>query len=406
MKFIKNKTVFCLIATFFFSSLLKAEIFEESNEIQTMLSKMTFTEKASQVLMINIDGSKSFPAHAYTELDGIIPGAVIFFKYNLADSPEKVRDFTDSCLTAFNKIAAEKNIYSIPPFFALDNEGGSVFRTKGLTSFMPAAAKIPQVMTENEMEAFCALVAAQMKMLGINFNLAPVAETEMPQNKSVLKARTFSAGTKTAALYSEAFIRGMNQNGIFCALKHFPGNGAADMHKESSEIRGNLFSFRKQYLSVFKEILKNENLNTAVLVSHVKVKCIDGVPFCLSKKGITEILRGEVNFKGLILTDDIAMQALKYGNRTSEDNAVDALSAGCDMVMTSERNIKKLVKAISDKAASDKNFACRLNDAAANVLRAKHKMKLIGKQAALPAPFDIKIFMKLKEKAEKYPAAK
>lgn len=396
MQMIKNK-LFLSVLLCLNILLFNVSAYDEAF-IKKFVSEMSLTEKASQVLMINLDGSKVFPASMYGELQNIVPGAVILFKYNLTDSPKKIREFTDSCKETFSKIGGKKS-KEIPPFFALDNEGGKVFRTKGITSFLPAAAEIPKMFTIEEAENIFLLTAAQMKMLGIDFNLAPVAEIYNAENADVLGSRTFSDNADTTVLYASSFVRSMNNKGVLCALKHFPGNSSTDPHNGKAEIKTDIVSLRKNYIFPFKEILKDKNMNTAVLVSHAVVSCIDNVPFCLSKKGITELLRKEIGFEGIILTDDLAMKALKQDKRNSADNAVQALSAGCDMIMTSERNIRTIVNKIADKAATDKKFAARLDEAVITILVFKEKMKIFGQKIETPAPFDIKVFNEIKEKA-------
>ena len=108
----------------------------------------------------------------------------------------------------------------------------------------------------------------------------------------------------------------------------------------------------------------------AMLLSHVEFSIVEDKPFCLSKTGIKDIVRKKLKFSSLILTDDIAMEALKM-RASSADNAVLALEAGVDMIMCSERNVVKIIDTIVNKAKKDKVFLKRLDEACYNVLKAK-----------------------------------
>ena len=111
---------------------------------------------------------------------------------------------------------------------------------------------------------------------------------------------------------------------------------------------------------------------------------IEAVPFCFSAKGIA-LLRNELGFSGLIITDDIAMQALNRNGASPEENAVRAIAAGCDMVMCSLSKIYPLIEAIAEKARTDTAFAKRLDEAVLHVLTAKQKVKLIDTSKPIAA---------------------
>ena len=112
------------------------------------------------------------------------------------------------------------------------------------------------------------------------------------------------------------------------------------------------------------------------MISHITVPAIESVPFCFSAKGIT-LLRNELGFSGLIITDDIVMQALKQNGASPEENAMRALTAGCDMIMCSLSKIYPLIEAIAEKARSNAEFAKRLDEAVLQVLIAKQRAGLI-----------------------------
>ena len=334
------------------------------------ISKMTLEEKAYQVMMINVPSGNIVAQYIKKEFSRGVPGAILLFKQNLASTPEDTKQYTSLLLDSFEATSNNNNIAFIPPLIALDNEGGKVFRTSMLTTTLPSAKNMALKMTTNEVEQASYFLAMQMKLLGINFNLAPILEITTEENEAVLMDRTFSHSASVVIDFANAFIRGMNKAGVLCSIKHFPGNGNVDPHGNTSSITCSEEEFNSNYLLPFKKVVEEAHSSIAMLLSHVEFSVIDDKPFCLSKVGIKNIVRKKLKFSSLVLTDDIAMKALKMRG-TSAENAVSALEAGVDMVMCSERHVEKIIFSIVDKAKKDVKFLKRLDEACYNVLKTK-----------------------------------
>lgn len=359
MKFIVCFSFLCL----FFSS----SIFCNDNAVYKLLENMSAKEKAAQVLMLSISGNKKFTDSMGKYYDTHIPGAFILFKFNFASTPEETAGYLLSVNTAFKKIADNKNF--IPPMFAVDCEGGGVYRLKGLASHLPSPKEIAETYSLNEAENLYTYTAEQIKLLGIHLNLAPVVEVKKKDSGNFFGSRLYSDDKKIVEEYSNAFVLGMNKTGLLPVIKHFPGNADIDPHKSKAVINTGEENFYTEYIQPFKNVLKQNQC--AVLISHVNVPFIEDVPFCFSEKGIQKILRSELDFKGLIITDDLAMAALKTNGKTTSDNAITALSAGCDMIMCSENKLHELIDVISKKIISDKMFSDKIDKAVYNILKAK-----------------------------------
>lgn len=341
-------------------------IFAESFE----LSKMTLEEKAYQVMMLNVPSGEKSAEYIKKEFSNATPGAILLFKQNLSSSPEDTKRYTSLIMSSFERTSNENSRSFIPPLIAIDNEGGRVFRTSALTTILPSARDMADKMTIKEVEEASYFLAMQMKLLGIDFNLAPILEIATEENEQVLRDRTFSASSNITIDFSNAFIRGMNKAGVLCSMKHFPGNGNIDPHGQASSISCSEKEFNNNYLLPFKKVIEEGHPAIAMLLSHVEFSIVEDKPFCLSKTGIKDIVRKKLKFSSLILTDDIAMEALKM-RASSADNAVLALEAGVDMIMCSERNVVKIIDTIVNKAKKDKVFLKRLDEACYNVLKAK-----------------------------------
>lgn len=344
----------------------------DKNAMQSMLDTLSIEEKAAQVLMVNIAGSRKVTVSDIQYFKSTIPGAIILFGYNIAKTPQQVYSFLESCTKSFHSIAEKKYRHFIPPLYATDNEGGQVYRTRPITIALPAPEYIGKHYSLDQAYKLYYALGRQMVQLGFHLNLAPVAELNTPD--SVLEDRCYSSEQTIAAEYASMAINAMQNAGILAAVKHFPGNGNTDLHKSSAELHATYEHLKNYHGYAFSECIKNDA--AVMLISHVIVPAIEKVPFCFSKKGI-QWLRTELGFNGLILTDDIIMQALKQNGETPATNAIRALKAGCDMVMCTLQNVYPIIETIASFARSDNSFLDRLNDAVLRVLLAKQRIGLI-----------------------------
>lgn len=391
MKFIK---ICCfLLFSFAFTNL-------QADELDKFIKTMSTREKAAQLLMLSVGGSDVFPEYQYKYFGDIVPGAVVLFGFNFANSPEKINNYLNSCYEAFQTIAGDRAY--IKPLIATDNEGGTVYRTRNTTSVLPHARTVASTLSKHQAETMYSLLGVQMRALGLTLNLGPICEISQSQVDPVLDRRTFSTDVKTTSDYANAFVLGMQRASVLATAKHFPGNGAADLHRNASIIDCNNDVFMKTYVAPFREVLKNASFT---MVSHVIVDCVDkDLPFCLSYNGVTKLLKGELGYDGVVITDDIVMKALANYGPSEGELAVKAIEAGCDMVMYSGGKINEIIEAIVSKVNANPKFAKRVDDAVKRILTAKVQANLIdknGKDLPLQA-FYSKTFYDAKTSAEHF----
>jgi beta-N-acetylhexosaminidase len=342
-----------------------------NTEISATMASMSLSEKASQVLMTGIDGWESFPPNMRRHFSGVVPGAVLLFKYNIADSPEAIQRYIDSCTSSFDSLGAR-----VPVLFAIDHEGGDVVRTGAVLSRLPSARSVAASTDIAHAESLYALSGTQLASLGIRMNLAPVAEAQTAYNEGFLGTRSFSDSVDTVVSYSRSALRGYRTSGVLTVLKHFPGNGKGDPHTGLPKLDVSRGELAETYVSTFTSLLKDSP--DAILVSHIIVSSIDpDTPFCLSKEGVTGLLRKSLGFNGVVITDDISMGALAKNGYSTCDAALLALEAGCDMIMTSAPDIRSITKAITERASKDRKFSARLDESVRRILVMKSKIGLV-----------------------------
>lgn len=351
-------------------------------------------ERVSQLFLVNIEGNSSFaPVENLPGGNALVPGGCLLFSFNIADSAEKVASFTSSIRSFYESNG------SIPPYIAIDQEGGDVNRLRGLTSVLWSQMKVSQRFTVENARKLYAEQAKQMKMLGIDMNLAPVVEVDDGTNTEFLGTRTFGTLGSTLS-YGRAEIGGYEDNGVATVLKHFPGNSGVDPHSGLPFIavpRDSLGSFVRP----FSELLP---LSSAVLMSHAVVSAGDegGMekPACLSPFWCGYI-RKELGFGGLILSDDIFMGALADNGFPPEVAAVEAVKAGVDVIMLSEKKFGFVALMLLGKMKDDGELSARISESVRRVVEFKIKIGALsfsengGEFSVVPSParaFDGDVF--------------
>ena len=229
----------------------------------------------------------------------------------------------------------------LPPFIALDQEGGAVERLTVDVGFpeTPTAASIAANDSPAQAKAAYARMAAGIKSEGFTVNFGPVADLNVnPKNPIIAKfGRSFGKDAGTVASYDEAFIEAHHEAGLLTSLKHFPGHGssAADSHEGFVDISKN---WSKAELDPYKTLF-NAGYADFVMVGHLYHSGYAGsgpvrLPASLSPEWIGGVLRGQLQFKGVVISDDLEMGAIRK-QFDLHDTVVKAVNAGVDVLLFS-----------------------------------------------------------------------
>ena len=248
------------------------------------------------------------------------PGGVILFDRNI-QSPAQLK-----ALTAAIRQAVPQGI-----LIMVDQEGGNVARLKELTGFPKAtpSAEFLGLGPLTKTQAAGYETGCLLKDMGINLDLAPVVDIGLPDGYLKSRGRTFGETPETVTTYAEAFTKGLHQAGVHNCLKHFPGHGSGMLnpHFEWVDITQ---TFTPIELQPFKALI-DAGLADTIMVGHLFNANWDTVyPASLSKKVIQGMLREDLHYNGLILTDDLDMAA---SGKTPDQSALLALEAGADLLL-------------------------------------------------------------------------
>ncbi len=219
-----------------------------------------------------------------------------------------------------------------PLLFAVDHEGGWVLRFKaGVTAF-PGNAALGRARDPKLAYAVGRQMARELAPLGIRMNLAPVLDVATEVYNPGIGIRSFGSDAKLAARLGAAFTRGLQDHGVSACAKHFPGKGAAtaDAHVDLPTIRLPRAAFVKTHLAPFRAAAAAEV--DAIMTSHVRFPAFDSVPATFSKKIVRDMLRGELGYDGLIVSDDLCMGAVTKRWPVAQAT-LKCLDAGHDVLM-------------------------------------------------------------------------
>ena len=322
---------------------------------------------AAQCLLAGWDNRPYLTGAMAAYIGGIPAGGVMLFGQNLDASKDEIRSFINDIAAVITAVSG------VPPFVAVDHEGGLVHRFGPGIMRLPAPSLFWEMAKEDEssalryLEELAAYSGMEMYELGFNLNLAPVAEILTPENSEFIGTRSFGPETAFTEKAASAFIRGMNSSGIACTLKHFPGSGSSDPHFESAVITQSI----DQMILPFRGIIESIN-PAAVMVSHAIVTAVDlGVNASLSYPVITGLLKDELGFRGIALADDFSMSAITGTGMSVEEAVVRAFNSGIDMVICWPPNMASIHSALLNALDEGLLSRERLIDAAERILTQK-----------------------------------
>ena len=252
-------------------------------------------------------------------------GGIILFADNIL-SPAQLEAFNQELSLACG----------IGPFLAVDEEGGTVSRLANSPSFdLPRYRNAAAVGSEEEALEMGSTIGQYLKRYEFNLDFAPVADVNTNPRNPIIGKRAFSSDPATAARMAAAFTAGLNEDGIIGCYKHFPGHG--DTAQDSHSGLAVTYRTREEMESCEWIPFREAGSADFVMVGHIAAPEITGdmTPATLSYRMVTEILKGELGFSGLVITDAMNMGAITRDYPAGEA-AVAALEAGCDVILMPE----------------------------------------------------------------------
>ena len=347
-------------------------------DINTYISNMTLDQKIGQMFVVRTsqDTDKARADIAKYNLGGLIVYGVDFTSVGGTTAKEAQNNFK-------TKMQSFQSSASLPLLIGVDQEGGTVSRlsqnpliANGRSFPSPQTSYANGGMANVTKEA--SEVGTILKNLGINWNYAPVADSTS-DTSSFIYGRTFGQDYLATANYITNVIPAWQNAGVAATLKHFPGYGSAiDTHTDFAVVTKSKEDFEKEDLLPFKSGITAGA--DSVMIAHIVMQAVDPVyPASLSRKVVTDLLRNDLGYNGLIITDALEMGAIKQFAQEHDQVPVDVLAveAGNDCIMNNdyETAIPQIHAAVSNGTIKESE----INEHVFRILDLKRKLGLLAK---------------------------
>lgn len=346
-------------------------------QAKQLAASMTLEQKVAQMFMITpdaltgVDGATragDSTKAAYTQYP---VGGIIYMSKNLTGT-----DQTTEMLSNMKNYSQE--ITGLPIFLGVDEEGGSVSRIASNSAFgVTDVGNMCDVgATGDPQNAYNAgsSIGTYLNALGFNMDFAPVADVLSNPDNTVVKDRSFGSDSQMVADMVCAEMQGLNEHQILSVVKHFPGHGATteDSHDGPAVTSKSLEDLMSNELVPFQQAINNGA--SFVMVGHISVPAItgDNTPGSLSPVMVTDVLRGQMGFHGVIITDAMNMGAIS-AQYSSGDAAVVAINAGVDMILMPD-DFQSAYQAVIDAVANGTLTEDRINESVARIIKVKLSM--------------------------------
>lgn len=339
---------------------IKQENLTIDEKVDKIVASMSQTEKLGQMVMIGIQGTKVDDDSLYM-LNQYHMGGVILFDRNM-ESPEQVKQLTSDLQAQSNE--------KVPLFIGIDEEGGDVVRMAEKLTPPPSQKEIGATGDIEQAKTWAIKTAKSLKDIGINVNFAPVADVGSNDKRS------YSTDANTVIDFVRAATKGYQQENIIYSLKHFPGigKGKVDSHVDSSSIDVTKEILMAEDILPFKTIIdENDPNDYFILVSHLKYPALDEeYPASLSSKIMIDLLRNELGYKGIIITDDMEMGAVANHN-DFRSIGVNAVKAGADIVLVCHEyeHQKEVYLGLLDAVNSGEISQERIDESVKRIIKVK-----------------------------------
>ncbi len=312
------------------------ELIEYTNEetAEVIVDSMSLHEKICQMLFVTpevLTGQKNVTVtdESFREaLEEYPVGGIIYFANNLVDDRQ-----TTEMISTIREYAEE--VINIGLFIGVDEEGGTVARVAdrlGTTRFNDMSV----YGEENDYETayyIGSTLAGDISQFGFNLDFAPVADVLTNSENTVVKKRAFSSDPEVVSNMVSGVVQGLMDGNVVSVVKHFPNHGAAgeDSHEGFAVSERTMDELRETDLLPYYSAI--EQGVPMIMVGHITMSAIDpDYPASLSYKIVTELLKEEMNFQGVVITDAMNMGAISQ-NYSIAESAVLAVKAGCDMLL-------------------------------------------------------------------------
>jgi beta-N-acetylhexosaminidase len=337
--------------------------------LEAFVDCLSPAQLAGQLLVVGFDGP-TLPAELATSVQAGERAGVILFRRNLIPGEGGLHALQLLCASI-----ARQSRPGLPALIAIDEEGGRVTRLSPPALALPAMRRIADLGDVSLLERVGRALGNQLRCLGLTMDFAPVIDVDTNPDNPIIGDRAFSSDPEQVALLAGAFSRGLRASGLQACLKHFPGHGDTllDSHLALPTVAHGRARLDAVELLPFRRLAAEAD---SMMTAHVLYPALDaGFPATLSRRISTDLLRGELGFRGVLFSDDLEMRALGEHGNSIEDSAIGAIRAGCDLLLVCSRadDQARVHGALMEHLESDAEFRAHCVGAAARALAMRRR---------------------------------
>ncbi len=340
------------------------EIDEKESWIEETMKSMSLEEKIGQMLIV-YDYSQEVDEELLNKLNEIKPGGFILFQNNFVSYEQTQKLISDINTTS-----------TIPMFISIDQEGGRVQRLKELSdqaiTIFPSMYELGSTNDEKLSYEVGKAIGEELRVFNINMDFAPVLDIYSNPSNTVIGDRSFGQTAQTVSKMALPFSEGLKSTGIIPVYKHFPGHGDTleDSHKTLPIINKTKEELMELELKPFIDAI--DNGAEIIMVGHLALPKITGdtTPASLSRKIVTDLLKEELGFEGVVTTDALNMGALT-NEYTKEEIYINAINAGVDLLLMPDFD-KETINIIANAIKNETIWLEQINDSVSKILSLKY----------------------------------
>ncbi|KJU73049.1 beta-N-acetylhexosaminidase [Clostridium baratii] len=356
-----------LLSIFTFHTTFSKE--NPKDEILETISNMSLDEKIGQLVISGFYGTTLDENILKLIKENKISG-VILFNRNVKDS--------NTLLSLNNSLKESNKNNKLPLFISVDEEGGSVTRMPKDIKRLPTNKYIGSLNNKDLSYNVGEILGEQLSYFGFNMNFAPVLDINSNPNNPVIGDRSFGNNKDTVAILGTSTMKGIQSKNIISVVKHFPGHGdtSVDSHVNLPVVNYDINRLKSFEFVPFKTAIQNGA--DAVMVGHILLSKIDSkYPSSMSYEIVTNILRKDLGFNGLVVSDDMTMGAI-IENYSIEEASIKSINAGVDLLLVCQKyeNTENVLKALKEAVLNGTISKERLDNALYNIISIKKKYLL------------------------------
>ncbi|WP_235801774.1 beta-N-acetylhexosaminidase [Ureibacillus manganicus] len=340
-----------------------------SEEVLTLLQNMSLEEKIGQMIFAGVDGA-NYDQNAENLIHQYHVGGIIFNKKNFLS--------VDQTNQYVNKIKSENAAKPLPIFLGVDQEGGRVAKLPGALTPIPPSLQIGNVGSSEFSYAIGSLLGKEVKSFGFNMNFAPVLDINSNPNNPVIGDRSFGNTANIVSKLGIETMKGIQSEDVIAVIKHFPGHGdtATDSHLELPRVNKTIEELEELELVPFRQAIQEGA--DVVMIAHILLPQVDAEnPSSMSKAIISDLLRNQLQYDGVVITDDMTMEAIT-DHYDIGAASVQSVKAGSDIIMVAHdyNKVTSAFRAIQKAVENGEISEERINDSVVRIIQLKEKYQL------------------------------